>query len=114
MTTFIVCCIAGFITAIAYGSYLINTSKHYNEDFHFPIATNVADVAADWSTIPLVDIQVGSGYNCPLGSEAIFNRNWYGLHLACDCTGSDTWYSSGDFQIGHGCEVRSGCATILA
>ena len=86
LTTFAICTIFSFITAVAYGVYLIKRSNTMHEDFDFPMATNTVDVAEDWSKIPVVDIRVGEGTRCPLGSEAVFQRVWYGMNLACDCT----------------------------
>ena len=86
LITFAICTIFSFITAVAYGSYLIKRSNTMHDEFEFPIATNIVDVSDDWSTIPIVDIRVGEGSKCPIGSEAVFERIWYGLHLACDCT----------------------------
>ena len=107
------CILICFVTAIIYGTYLVKKSKVYDEDFFFPVATNTIEVSKDWNTQPLIDIRVGKGTECPFGMEPIFTRNWYGLHLACDCSKSDNIFSS-DFQLGVTCEVRSGCATILA
>ena len=70
--TFSICTIFSFITAVAYGSYLIKRSNTMHDEFEFPIATNTVDVAEDWSTVPIVDIRVGEGYKCPSGSEAVF------------------------------------------
>ena len=44
------CILTCFITAILYGTYLVKKSKVYNEEFHFPIATNTIEVAKDWNT----------------------------------------------------------------
>ena len=107
----IACFAIGFLTAIFYGSYLVDISKTYDIDFSFPIATNIVDVPEDWTTMPLVDIRVGVGSKCPMGSEPLFERNWFGLHLACDCRKSAS--ISTRFLIGKGCVIPS-CDTVLA
>ena len=110
---FVGCIVVGFIAAIVYGSYLIKLTRVYNDEFYFPVATNTVEVPNDWDIQPLIDVRVGRGTVCPYGMEPVFDRNWYGLHLACDCSKSDSMFNE-DFQIGVTCEIRSGCATILA
>ena len=45
-------------------------------------------IAPDWTTTPFVDIEVIDGWSCGEGKTEVFTRPWYGMSIACDCTGS--------------------------
>ena len=104
----------GFLFTLGIGSYFKYFANHFDEKYDFPIVSNVADIPTDWSTIPLVDILVTDEDECPSGSEPIFQKIWYGLYLACDCTLEDP--DEGLIE-GRACKTKGGetnCNTIEA
>ena len=78
--------ILGIIVTVCVGIYLKIYVKSYDKIYIFPTVANVADIPADWETVPLVDIVVvGEKDDCPQTYEPIFRKIWYGIDISCDC-----------------------------
>ena len=75
-------------------------------------------VAADWQSPPLTDIQVTTNTYCPTDAQTIvFGRHWYGSNIGCDCLGIYSEWITGQNSMVRGAEctynqTRYGCDQV--
>lgn len=101
------------IVMIVYTSALIPNDLITSDAMH--------ETIRDWDRIPFTSIQFQqSNLSCPIGTEDILYRAWYGTDLGCDCINGyskDLPYPSSDHSMlrGRACtwtEHNTGCETI--
>ena len=86
------------------GAVLITLATAFKAQTYQP-TDFVNQVAADWQTVPFVNITITDDFKCANDTELVFNRMWYGTRQGCYCSsGNPLWSvaraSSGTVRAG--------------